>query len=370
MTAEKPKKILVVGGAGYVGSVLVRELLERGYAVKVFDRLFYGVLGLEEIRNKIELILGDIRQVDPAILDDVEAVINVSGLSNDPTAEYNPQANYEMNTEATGKLAILCKQKGIKRFIFASSCSIYDVGETNEEKDIVLDETAPVAPKAAYSRSKWEAEKILLALQDQNFCPVILRKGTVYGFSPRMRYDLVVNTFMKDALSKGKITLHYGGEMWRPLVEIRDVAKAYIACLQAEEEKVRGQIFNLVYKNFRIAELGLQVQKALKDIGISVEVVPDYSYRGVRNYRVSGKKFQTILNFTPTISVEEAVKHMFENIKTHKYDDFDNPRYYNIKWLQTLEEADKIIKITSSIFGAQQKYPPGYQGLHEVHREI
>lgn len=352
---EKPKKILVVGGAGYIGSVLVRELLERGYAVKVFDRLFYGADGLEEIKNKIELILGDIRQFNPVILDDVEAVINVSGLSNDPTAEYNPEANYEMNTEATERLALLCKQKGVKRFIFASSCSIYDVGETNEERDIVLDETAIVAPKAAYSRSKWDAERKLLALQDQDFCPVILRKGTVYGFSQRMRYDLVVNTFVKDALSKGKITLYYGGEMWRPLVEIRDVAKAYISCLQAEEEKVRGQIFNLVYKNFRIAELGLQVQKALKDSGFQVEVVPDYSYKGVRNYRVSGKKLQTVLNVRPTITVEESVKHMLDNIKRYNYTNFDNPRYYNIKWLQMLEEADKIIKITGSVFKVPQK---------------
>lgn len=363
---EKPKKILVVGGAGYVGAVLVRELMERGYAVKVFDRLFYGAVGLEEIKDKIDLVIGDIRQLNPTLLDDVEAVINVSGLSNDPTAEYNPEANYEINTEATGKLALLCKQKGVKRFIFASSCSIYDVGETNEEKDIVLDETAVVAPKAAYSRSKWEAEKILLQLQDANFCPVILRKGTIYGFSPRMRYDLVVNTFIKDTLSKGKITLHYGGEMWRPLVEIRDVAKAYIACLQADEERVRGQIFNLVYKNFRIAELGLQVQKALKDFGVSVDVVPDYSYKGVRNYRVSGKKLQTILNMRPTITVEESVKHIVENIKKYQYADFDNPRYYNIKWLQTLEEADKIIKVTGSVFGAQKKsfFP------QELHKEI
>lgn len=369
MTTEKPKKVLVVGGAGYVGSVLVRELLERGYAVKVFDRLFYGALGLEEIQNKIELIIGDIRHVDSTLLDDVEAVINVSGLSNDPTAEYNPQANYEMNTEATGKLAILCKQKGIKRFIFASSCSIYDVGETNEEKDVVLNEAAVVSPKAAYSRSKWEAEKILLALQDQQFCPVILRKGTVYGFSPRMRYDLVVNTFLKDALSKGKITLHYGGEMWRPLVEIRDVAKAYIACLQAEEEKVKGQIFNLVYKNFRIAELGLHVQKALKDLGISVEVIPDYGYKGVRNYRVSGKKLQTTLNIRPTITVEESVKYMVEQMRQHQYTDFDNPRYYNIKWLQTLEEADKIIKVTGSVFGAQQQRVLSSNFCQELRKE-
>ena len=351
---EKPKKILVVGGAGYVGSILVRELLERGYAVKIFDRLFYGAQGLEEIKGKIELVIGDIRTFHPGILDDVEAVINLSGLSNDPTAEYNPEANYEMNTVANNQLALVCKERGIKRFIFASSCSIYDVGETNEERDIVLDEDSPVAPKAAYSSSKHLAEKSLLALADAQFCPVVLRKGTIYGFSPRMRYDLVVNTFIKDALTKGKLTLHYGGEMWRPLVEVRDVAKAYIACLQADEEKVRGQIFNVTYKNFRIAELALQIQKALRDMGIAVEIAPDYGYRGVRNYRVLGKKIQQTLNFAPTISIEESVKHMVEQIRQHRYMDFDNPRYYNIKWLQLLEEADKIIKITGSVFDARK----------------
>ncbi|MEK6868116.1 MAG: SDR family oxidoreductase [Nanoarchaeota archaeon] len=354
---EKPKKILVVGGAGYVGAVLIREMLERGYAIKVLDRLFYGTVGLDDIKDKVELIVGDIRSFNPNILDDVEAVINLSGLSNDPTAEYNPEANYEMNTVATAKLAQICKQKGVRRFIFASSCSIYDVGETNEDKDIIFDETAPVAPKAAYSRSKYEAEKLLLAMQDENFSPVILRKGTVYGFSPRMRYDLVVNTFLKDALTKGKISLYFGGEMWRPLVEVRDVAKAYITCLQAEEEKVRGQIFNVTYKNFRISELALHVQKALSASNIPVEIVPNYAYKGVRNYRVSGKKMQNLLNFTPTISVEESVKHMLENIRLQKYDDFDNPRYYNIKWLQMLEEADKIIKVTGSVFGLQQRHP-------------
>lgn len=366
---EKPRKILVVGGAGYVGAVLIREMLERGYAIKVLDRLFYGTVGLDEIKDKVELVVGDIRNFNPAILDDVEAVINLSGLSNDPTAEYNPEANYEMNTVATGRLAQICKQKGVHRFIFASSCSIYDVGETNDDKDIILDETAVVMPKAAYSRSKYEAEKILLAMQDQTFCPVILRKGTVYGFSPRMRYDLVVNAFVKDAMAKGKLTLYYGGEMWRPLVEVRDVAKAYIACLQAEEKKVSGQIFNVVSKNFRIAELALHVQKALRELGINVEINPDYAYKGVRNYRVSGKKLQTVLGLVPSISVEESVKHMIENIKINKYDDFDNPRYYNIKWLQMLEEADKIIKINGSVFGIQQRHP-FVQHAMEIEKEM
>src|SRR5262249_55307315 len=146
------------------------------------------------------------------------------GLSNDPTAEYNPKANYEMNTAATEKLAQLCVEMGVKRYVFASSASIYDVGEGNDSKDVLLDETADVDPTAAYSRSKFEAERILLGMVSGDFCPVILRKGTIFGFSPRMRYDLVVNTFVSGALSKGHLTIHFGGEMWRPMVDIRDVA--------------------------------------------------------------------------------------------------------------------------------------------------
>jgi nucleoside-diphosphate-sugar epimerase len=348
------RKVLVVGGAGYVGCVLVPELLERGYAVKVFDRLYYGDQGLKGFQDRIELEVGDMRTLSPLTLKDVDVVINLGGLSNDPTAEYNPRANYEMNTSATIRLAQLCKEAGIKRYIFASSCSIYDVGEGNEERDVLLDEATPVDPKAAYSRSKYEAERMLLSLADDDFCPVILRKGTIYGFSPRMRYDLVVNTFVKDALDKGYMTVFYGGEMWRPLIDIRDVAKAYIVCIQAPEEKVHGQIFNVVYRNFRISELALRVREGLRKAGIDAEIRCDYRYRGVRNYRVSGRKIKQMLNFEPTISVEESVVDMVEKICHYGYTDFDNPRYYNIKWMKLLEEADKIIKITGSVFEAPE----------------
>ncbi|MEW5975180.1 MAG: SDR family oxidoreductase [Acidobacteriota bacterium] len=342
--------ILVVGGAGYVGSVLVRELLERGYAVKVFDRLYYGDQGIREVLERIKLELGDLRNMDESVLEGVDAVINLSGLSNDPTAEYNPKANFEMNTQATEYLARLCKQKGVRRYIFASSCSIYDVGIGNDEKDIVLDEDSPVNPKAAYSSSKFQAERILLSLMDDNFSPVILRKGTIYGFSPRMRYDLVVNTFLKDVLSKGFLTIHYGGEMWRPLVDVRDAARAYITCLEADEPKVKGQIFNVVYSNFRISELALRVLEALREVGVKAELKSDYRYHGVRSYRVSGKKLERALDFKPAVSVEEAVKDMVDNISRYRYTDFDNPRYYNIAWMKLLEEADKIIKVTGSVF--------------------
>src|SRR5207248_5838522 len=146
--------------------------------------------------------------------------------------------------------------------------------------------------------------------------------------------DLVVNTFVKDALHKGRISLHYGGEMWRPLADVRDAARAYIALLRAEPGRVNGQVFNVVYRNFRISELALRVREALAGLGIKIEAEPDYGYRGIRNYRVSGRKLQEELKVAPTLSVEESVRDMVESIARHKYTDFDNPRYYHIAWMR------------------------------------
>jgi nucleoside-diphosphate-sugar epimerase len=351
-------KILLVGGAGYVGSVLSEELLERGYAVKILDRMYYGDFGLRDIRDRVELVVGDMRNVGQEVLKDVSAVINVGGLSNDPTAEYNPQANHEMNTMASKKLAEFCKKQGVRRYLFASSCSIYDQGVGDELKDILQDENSPVNPRAAYSRSKYEAERYLLKMADDDFCPVILRKGTIYGFSPRMRYDLVVNTFVKDALTKGVLTLNYGGEMWRPLVDIRDVARAYITCLEADEKKVHGEIFNVSFLNVRISEVALRVQDALRQIGIQVEIRPDYGYRDVRSYRVSALKVKQTLNLQAKVTIEESAVKMVEKIRQYNYADFDNPRFYNIRWMRLLEEANNIVQITGSVFEAGKPETP------------
>ena len=353
------RKILLVGGAGYVGAVLAEELLERGYAVRILDRLYFGEEGLRDVRDRVELVTGDMRILDPAIVDDVDAVVNVGGLSNDPTAEYNPQANYEMNAVASRVLAELCIARGVNRYIFASSCSIYDTGVGNDEKDLLQDEDTPVFPRAAYSSSKREAEKALLALADQHpeFCPVILRKGTIYGFSPRMRYDLVVNTFVRDALSKGCLTIHYGGEMWRPLVDVRDAARAYIACLQAPAKLVRAQIMNVTYCNIRISELALRVREVFRDLGTLIDIRADYGYKGVRSYRVSGQKLRRTLSIQPVVSIEESVRDMVERIPRYGYDDFDNPRYYNIRWMRLLEAAQAVIQVTGSVFEVQEASP-------------
>jgi nucleoside-diphosphate-sugar epimerase len=343
-------KILLVGGAGYVGAVLAWELLERGYAVKVLDRLYYGDQGLVDVRDRVEVVTGDMRSMNDEVLQDVEAVINVGGLSNDPTAEFNPRANQEMNTTASVTLAEMCKRRGVSRYLFASSCSIYDRGLGDDARDVLQDEESEVAPRAAYSSSKYEAERQLLAMAGDDFCPVILRKGTVYGFSPRMRYDLVVNTFVRDALARGRITLHYGGEMWRPLVDVRDVARAYIACLHAATELVHGQVFNVTFTNARISELALRVREALREVGVTAEIEADYGYKGVRSYRVSGEKIKRVLGFRPAVTIEESVKDLVQKIRLGGYTDFDNPRYYNIRWMKLLTEAERIIRVTGSVF--------------------
>ena len=345
-------RILVVGGAGYVGSVLTEELLQRGYAVRVLDRLFFGDAGLRAVRDRIELVEADMRAVGPEVLEGIDAVVNVGGLSNDPTAEYNPRANHEMNTVATVALARLCKARGVRRYVLASSCSIYDCGIVDERADVLQDETSPVAPRAPYSRSKYEAEREILPMADASFCPVALRKGTVYGYSPRMRYDLVVNTFVRDARTKSRLTLHHGGEMWRPLVDVRDAAQAYVALVEADDAVVRGEVFTLCYQNLRISELALRVRESLRRLAIDVEVRPDYHQGSVRNYRVSGDKLARVLNFRPKVSIEDAVVDIVQRLRVNGAGDFENPRYYNIRWLQQLEDDRKAAGIPGSVLDA------------------
>ncbi len=355
----KAKKILVVGGAGYVGCVLIEELLKRGYAVKVFDRLIYGDQGLREMRDRVEVVVGDMRAMEPAVFEGVAAVVNLGGISNDPTAEFNPDANYEMNTIATEATAKQAKAAGVERYVFASSCSIYDQGVEDPEADLILDETSEVHPRAAYSSSKYEAELRLLPLADKHFCPVVLRKGTIYGWSPRMRFDLVVNTFLKDALTRGRITIHYGGEMWRPLVDVRDAARAYIACIEADDDKVRGQIFNVIYRNQRISELALRVKEALAENGVNVDITPDYGYTGVRNYRVSARKIAQVLDFRPVVTIEESVANALEKLRGFSPPQLEDPRYYNIRWLKLLEEAENVLGAKGALWGIPGKSEKG-----------
>jgi nucleoside-diphosphate-sugar epimerase len=344
-TAPNPnQKILVAGGAGYIGSLLVPRLLARGYEVRVLDRLYFGEDSLAEVRDRLELVVADVRDIPASALDGIDGVINLSGLSNDPTAEFNPEANWQMNAIATERLGQECLARGIERYVFASSCSLYDGLPPG-----MHGEDAPIQPRAAYATSKRYAEERLLELGEQGLCPVILRNGTVYGWSPRMRFDLVVNTFVKDALLGGTLKLHGGGWMWRPLVDICDCADAMITCYEAPPEKVGGEIFNVVHSNYQIRELAMIVAGSVQLAGRSVTLEEVPALKLTRDYECANAKLSTTLGFIPRRSVLEAVTDILERLDPEDRAYLTDPRCYNIRWLELLHAVKPTVDLFASV---------------------
>lgn len=331
--------ILVTGGAGYVGSVLVKYFLENNLNIRVYDKFYFGRDHMRAKKGRLEMVEGDIVNFDPVIFENIKYVIHLAGLSNDPTADFNPDANFRINTDSTIELAKYAKKRGVKRFIFASSCSIYDRGEL--QKTFMKTERSKVKPEAYYSLSKRRAEKGILKLADSKFGVVVLRKGTVFGFSPRMRYDLVVNTMIKDALSKNEIKIFGQGLHWRPLVDVRDVARAYLLAVKAPINKVNGSIFNIIGGNFLIRELAVNIQEILgRDFGKKPKVTFIKSPNKIRSYKVGGLAAQEILGFKPQITLEESIIKLVREIKKGKNSDFANPLYYNIDWMKPILEKE------------------------------
>jgi nucleoside-diphosphate-sugar epimerase len=330
---EPGQLVLVTGGAGYIGSILCQRLLDRGYRVRILDRLYWGHGPIAPILGRVELIEADVRDMPATALDGVSAVIHLAGLSNDPTAEYDPDANWQMNAVATETLGRNCVDRDVERLVFASSCSLYDGMPPG-----MHDETAPIDPRGAYATSKRFGEEALLSLVDEGLCPVILRNGTVYGYSPRMRFDLVVNTFVKDALLRGQLSLHGGGWMWRPLVDVRDVADAMIATMEAPAELVRGEIFNVLHSNYQIRELAMLVAGSVQLLGRSVTLREEPAPRLTRDYECSNTKLASRLGFQPSRSVTEAIDGVLASIDLEDKTMLTDPRFYNIRWLELLNE--------------------------------
>lgn len=331
---------LVTGGAGYIGSVLVGMLLAREDRVRVYDKLYFDEKPLEELKerygHKLEIIQGDVRDFDDSVLDSIDAVIHLGALSNDPTADFDPKATKEINFDGTVKVAEACKKKGIKRFSFASTAAVYGF-----HVDSIADEEFPLNPQSVYAKSRMDSDAALMKMADDKFFPVSFRQGTVYGASPRWRYDLAINTFTRDAYFKGALTVFAGGTAWRPFVNIKDVARAHILAVTCPEDKIRGgQVFNLVYDNFQIIDLAHRIKYILKDKKyVTVEV--DYSNTESRSYRISGEKLKKVLGFVPRVSVEESVLYMYSLLEKGMYNDIDNPYYYNMPWMQLLIDMEK-----------------------------
>jgi nucleoside-diphosphate-sugar epimerase len=331
---QKGLTVLVTGGGGYIGSTLTGRLLERGYNVRVLDRLYWGEEPLDEYGDRIELIVADVRDMPARVLDGVDGVIHLAGLSNDPTAEYDPEANWQMNAIATETLGQACVERGVERIVFASSCSLYDGLPPGMHA-----ENATVEPRGAYATSKRYGEEALLSLVPEGLCPVIMRNGTVYGYSPRMRFDLVVNTFVKDALLQERLLLHGGGWMWRPLVDVRDVSDAMICALEAPAEVARGEIFNVLHSNYQIRELAMLVAGSVQLLGRAVRLDEVPAPPLNRDYECSNAKLSQKLGFTPCRSVVEAVADMLARIDISDRSALTDPRYYNIRWLELMHEV-------------------------------
>lgn len=315
-------KILVAGGGGYIGSALVPRLLERGYSVDVADLLWFG----DHLPAEVGRIKRDVLELKEQDLEGYEQAIWLAGLSNDPMAEYSPSMNFIYNAAAPAYLGYVARRSGIRRFIYASSCSVYGYAV-----DRLFDEEAPAISDYPYGISKLQGERAVLQMVDENFSVICLRKGTVSGYSPRMRLDLIVNTMFKTAIQDNRITVN-NPAIWRPVISIQDVESAYIRAVEAQEN-ISG-VFNIASGNYTVGEVADIVKETLErtlHIDVSLEIK---HLKDIRNYKVSTEKAQKVLSFKPKHDIESIVHNLIE--KRESFSDFDNPAYYNMKVFETL----------------------------------
>ncbi len=321
-------KLLIAGGAGYIGSVLIPKLLDRGYSVDVVDLLWFG----NHLPSAARIIPKDLFDLSEEDLKGYEQVIFLAGLSNDPMAEFSPKVNFIQNAAAPAYLAYIAKQAGVRRYIYAGSCSVY--GYTVNR---LYDETSPAVSNYPYGISKLQGEQSVLQMQDDDFSVICFRQGTVSGYSPRMRLDLVVNTMFKTAMQTGQITVN-NPSIWRPILSIQDAAAAYIRAIEANYD-ISG-LFNIASDNYTVGEIGDYVKEAVerhtgRKIQLNIKHIQDY-----RNYKVSTEKARKVLSFKAKHDVPAIIDSLFENLDA--FSDFDNPAYYNIRVFTQLVEAGKI----------------------------
>ena len=333
---QKNKKILVTGGAGYIGSVLTRQLLSKGYSVKVLDKIYINASSIENLKQNenFSFIEGDVGDVETVVnaIKDVDAVVHLAEIVGDPACKLNPKRTQQINYFSTSLLATICKHFQVNRFIYTSSCSVYGANTD----DSLLHENSVKNPLSLYARMKIESEKTLLNQADGLFSPTILRLATVFGESPRMRFDLVTNIMTAKAFFNGKIDV-FGGDQWRPLVHVSDVSKAIITVLEAPIEKVGGEIFN-VGSNDNNATIK-QIGQTVKEVIPSAELNICENQIDKRDYKVDFTKIQAILNFTAAVSLKEGVNEINLALKEGKYKDYEQERYHNDKaYIEKIKE--------------------------------
>jgi len=326
---SQSKRVLVIGGAGYIGSALLPQLLEGGYQVRLLDVFLFGqepISGVAE-HERLEVVNGDFRDGGVVLkaMEDCDAVIHLGGIVGDPACNIDEHVTVDVNLVSTRTIADLARVAGIRRFIFASTCSVY--GACDE----LLDERSRVEPVSLYGQTKQASEEVLLKMASGDFSPVILRFATIYGFSGRTRFDLVINLMTAKAKLESRIQVH-GGDQWRPFVHVQDAARAIHTCLDSPIEAVENQIFN-VGSDEQNHTIG-QIAKMIADrvAGTTVNVQADNT--DARNYRVSFKKITRRLGYAPQWSIADGIQQVLDAIASGKVTDYSDPKYSNVMFLK------------------------------------
>lgn len=328
-------QILVTGGAGYIGSVLIKELLHDGHRVKCLDRFFFGKESLADVLSNpnLELIKDDIRWFDPKVLKNVDVVMDLAALSNDPAGELDPAKTFDINYLGRIRVARLSREYGVKRYILASSCSVYGF------QDGIIDEGSQVNPLTSYAKATRKAEGDILPLSDSKFSATALRFATVYGYSGRMRFDLAINGMVLGLFKNPKIPVMRDGTQWRPFIHIKDVAMAYKLVMNADKDVVNSQIFNVGSdeQNYQILPLAELVGKSL---GINYEI-EWYGGADSRSYKVSFRKFKDATGFKAAYTPVEGSRDIFQALKEGKL--VESLKTKTVEWYKHLLNSYELI---------------------------
>lgn len=321
-------KIAVTGAGGYIGSVMVGELLRTGYRVKAIDAFYFGTPCLSKYDGhpKLEIVKQDIRTIDHRAYHDCDYAIDLAALSNDPSGDLDPELTRSINEKGRVRAAMAAKRAGVRRYLFASSCAVYGAGQ-----DMFLAEDTPLRPLTIYAQTCARAEEAVLALNTSHFTATALRNATVFGLSPRMRFDLVVNQMTFDALDRGRITVGGDGSQWRPVVHVRDVAAAFLGALRAPSGAVAGEAFNIGWDNRQIVDIALAVKNTVSK-PIEIEFMPGGLDR--RDYHVSFAKAREDFGFSAKHRIEDAVIEIQNAIEAKILR--NTPACNTVKWYKML----------------------------------
>lgn len=336
--ADVKQTVLVTGGAGYVGSVLVPRLLKSGYKVRVLDLLIYGEDTLDEVKDHpgLQVIRGDIRdrELVKSTVRGCDAVIHLACISNDPSVELDPALSTSINFEAFEPLVKMSKESGVKRFIFASSGSVYGVS-----KDPNVTETSPLVPVSFYNKYKAMCEPVLKKYESKDFASVTIRPATICGFSPRQRLDLTVNILTAHAYHKGCITV-FGGEQMRPNIHMKDIVRLYEQLLELPVSLIGGKIFNAGFENYTVSDIAHMVREVVKrECPDKKEIdIVTTSSDDIRSYHISSEKITRELGFKPQYSIRDGAADLLRAFQEGKVPDaMDNIRYYNVKLMKQIQ---------------------------------